>query len=123
MKVWREGGCHCGAVRFQAQGDFTQALECNCSICRMKGFLHVIVTAAEFRLLSGKESLESYQFGTRTAKHLFCRVCGLSSFYVPRSHPDGFSVNLRCVDGVDWATVKLSPFDGKNWEAARAKIR
>ena len=121
-KEWKNGGCHCGAVRFEAREDFGQALECNCSICKAKGFLHVIVTAEEFRLKSGKDSLQSYQFGTRAAQHLFCKICGVSSFYVPRSHPDGYSVNLRCVDGVDLTAVKLMPFDGRNWDEARAKI-
>lgn len=115
------GGCHCGKVRFvvEAEADFT-ALNCNCSLCSMTGFLHLIVPASRFRLLQGAEDLTAYEFNTRTAKHLFCRACGVKSFYVPRSNPNGFSVNVRCLNDVDIASVKTAPFDGKNWEKAES---
>lgn len=122
MKTWKKGGCHCGAVRFEAEADWTMALSCNCSICEKKGFLHVIVSRSEFRLLTSTEAIQTYEFGTKTAKHLFCRTCGITSFYVPRSHPDGYSINLRCVEGVDLDSVGVKPFDGRNWEKARAGI-
>jgi hypothetical protein len=119
---WKTGGCHCGAVRFEALADWSSALSCNCSICEKKGYLHVIVERGDFRLTKGQETLQGYEFGTKTAKHFFCRVCGITSFYVPRSHPDGFSINLRCVDGIDLAAVRVEPFDGRRWEEARAKL-
>lgn len=122
--TWRGGGCHCGAVRFEvAAPDAVEVEDCNCSMCARSGFLHLIVPASRFRLLSGEERLTRYTFGTGTAKHLFCAVCGVKSFYVPRSNPDGFSVNLRCLDDPGaFAEVRVVGFDGRHdWEAqARA---
>ena len=112
------GGCHCGRVRFRVEADLTSATECNCSICNKKGFLHVIVPRDQFHLLSGQDDLTTYEFNTRTAKHLFCRHCGIHSFYIPRSDPDKIDVNARCLDDVDLTQVIAKPFDGKNWEAA-----
>jgi len=94
--------------------------ECNCSICAKKGFLHWIVPAATFELLSGEDDLVSYEFNTRTAKHRHCRICGIHSFYVPRSDPDKIDVNVRCLDGIDVKKLSIAPFDGQNWEAAMA---
>lgn len=121
--VKHHGGCHCGAVRFEfdAPPDIV-ADECNCSICDMTGFQHVIVPASRFRLISGNDGLAEYRFNTGTARHLFCRVCGIKSFYVPRSNPDGFSVNLRCVDSATIRSRTLRPFDGRNWEAHGAEL-
>jgi hypothetical protein len=82
----------------------------------MSGFLHLIVPAARFRLLTGEDALTRYSFGTHTAKHLFCRHCGIKSFYVPRSNPDGFSVNARCLDEGTVERLEIEPFDGRNWE-------
>jgi len=112
------GSCHCGAVRLEVEApEDIEAYECNCSLCSRTGFLHLIVPASRFRLLSGDEALTTYTFNTRTAKHLFCRVCGVKPFYVPRSNPDGFSVNVRCLDRATVRSVKILPFDGENWEA------
>jgi hypothetical protein len=97
--------------------------ECNCSVCRMTGFLHLIVPRTRFRLLRGAEALSEYRFNTRTAQHLFCRHCGVKSFYVPRSNPDGYSVNLRCLDQSTLAGVTIEPFDDTDREAEEAKIR
>lgn len=117
------GGCHCGRVRFEVDAPATiDALDCNCSICRMTGFLHLIVPAAHFRLLSGEDALVEYRFNTGTARHLFCRHCGVKAFYVPRSHPDGFSVNVRCIDGGTISSVNITPFDDDNREAATSAI-
>ena len=113
------GSCHCGRVRFEVEAPRDlQVLDCNCSICRMTGFLHLIVPAARFRLLSGADDLAEYTFNTGAAKHLFCAVCGVKSFYVPRSNPDGYSVNLRCLDDPqDFEEVRIVNFDGRsNWE-------
>jgi hypothetical protein len=119
-----QGGCHCGAVRFEI--DIPRAINahrCNCSICSRSGFLHVFVSANEFRLHQGSEELTEYQFHTRTARHLFCRICGVKSFYVPRSHPDGFSVNLRCIDLDDTVKIEIHDFDGRNWSARIQQLR
>ena len=111
------GGCHCGAVRFEVDApERIVALDCNCSLCAMTGFLHLIVPASRFRLLQGREHLANYTFGTRTAQHHFCRTCGIRSFYVPRSNPDGFDVNVRCLDRPPTGLL-VEPFDGRDWEA------
>jgi len=118
------GGCHCGRVRFELTTDLAQARvsECNCSICRRKGYLHHIVPRDRFRLVAGADDLTSYRFGTMTAQHHFCRHCGVASFYVPRSHPDGIDVNVRCLDDVDLGTLQIEQFDGRNWEASIGKL-
>jgi hypothetical protein len=115
--VRHRGGCHCGRVRFEVEAPAAiEGLECNCSICAMTGFQHLIVPAARFRLLAGADSLVSYTFNTGTARHLFCSVCGVKSFYVPRSNPDGYSVNIRCLSPERVASVTLESFDGRHWE-------
>ncbi|KJH73256.1 GFA family protein [Aliterella atlantica] len=112
-----EGGCHCGAVRFQVVVDKHKADECNCSICLKKGFLHLIVPKEKFTLLQGADVLTTYTFNTGVAKHTFCRICGIHSFYTPRSHPNGFSINVRCLDGDEpISRFEIVPFDGANWE-------
>ncbi|MBM3544169.1 MAG: GFA family protein [Alphaproteobacteria bacterium] len=120
---WKLGSCHCGAVRFKVlTADAIEAVECNCSICRKTGFLHLIVSKDRFRLLMGEDKLTNYGFNTGTAKHLFCSVCGVKSFYVPRSHPEGFSVNVRCLDEGAVKVAMVVPFDGEHWEEAKARI-
>ncbi len=111
------GGCHCGRVRFEviAPGDL-EVSECNCSICSKSGYLHLTVPKSRFRLLSGDDQLTTYQFNTNTAQHLFCSVCGVKSFYVPRSHPEGFSVNVRCLDPGTVRSMRVTPVDGRRWE-------
>ena len=118
------GGCHCGRVRFEvtAPADITVA-ECNCSICSRVGYLHLVVPGDRFKLVSGREALTTYTFNTGTAKHLFCSVCGVKSFYVPRSHPDGYSVNARCLDPGTVENMIVKSFDGKNWEQARTTMK
>jgi hypothetical protein len=121
---WKQGGCHCGAVRFEvlAPHEF-EAKECNCSICRMTGFLHLIVEKERFRLLKGQDKIATYTFNTGTAKHQFCSVYGIKSFYVPRSKPDGFSVNVRCLDDGQGRVSRIALFDGQHWEEAFAAAR
>lgn len=115
--VLHRGGCHCRAVRFEFDAPSELCVqECNCSICRMTGFLHLIVPASRFRLLTSPTALSEYRFNTGTARHLFCRQCGVKSFYVPRSNPDGFSVNLRCLDPGTVTHWTLEAFDGQQWE-------
>jgi hypothetical protein len=117
-----EGQCHCGRVRFRVRGDLATTLVCNCSICHKKGFLHLIVPPTEFELLSGEGELTTYQFNTNTAKHRFCRTCGVSPFYTPRSHPDQIDVNVRCLAGVELEQLEPKPFDGRNWEAVMGRV-
>ncbi len=119
-----EGGCHCGAVRFRVGfADPPQLLDCDCSICAKTGYLHLIVAADDFTLLAGGGALAEYRFGTGTARHLFCRHCGIKSFYVPRSHPDGYSVNWRALDAVDAIVPVIMPYAGRDgWEQARAAL-
>jgi hypothetical protein len=111
------GSCHCGRVRFKVEApEIIQATECNCSICSRTGYLHLIVPKSRFVLLQGAEYLTSYTFNTGVAKHLFCKVCGIKSFYVPRSNPDGYSVNVRCLEVATIKKITVAAFDGKHWE-------
>ena len=113
----RAGGCHCGQVRFEVSAPAQlRVSDCNCSICTKSGYLHLIVSKPDFKLLAGADALTNYQFNTGTARHLFCSICGVKSFYVPRSHPQGYSVNARCLDDVEIADLTIEPFDGRNWE-------
>src|SRR5262245_60220835 len=118
-----EGGCHCGRVRFRVKAEVLEALDCNCSICTMKGFVHLIVPKDAFTLLQGDAELTRYTFGTGVAKHTFCRVCGVSPFYTPRSHPDGVDVNVRCLDNDAAERFVVKRFDGQNWERNVDTIR
>jgi hypothetical protein len=117
------GGCHCGAVRFQATAPAApEVLDCNCSICAKTGHLHLIVPHVDFELLSGADHLTSYRFNSGAAEHLFCQVCGVKSFYQPRSHPAAWSVNLRCLDAGHDLKPHIRAFDGQNWEAAKSAL-
>ncbi len=121
---WHRGGCHCGAVAFEVlTPDEVELVDCNCSMCAKTGFLHLIVPKERFRLLTGADKLTSYEFNTTAAKHLFCSVCGIKSFYVPRSHPDGYSVNFRCLDAHSLRVASTQPFDGRNWEQHAASLK
>lgn len=122
--ITHRGGCHCGAVAFEVRAPARLVVqECNCSICAMTGFLHLIVPARHFHLLRGADDLATYAFNTGVARHLFCRHCGIKSFYVPRSNPDGYSVNVRCLDRSTIEQVDIEPFDGRNWEQSGASLR
>jgi hypothetical protein len=115
------GGCHCGRVRFRVTAELDRVSDCNCSMCNKKGILHLIVPTNAFELLSGADALTTYQFNTGVAKHHFCRHCGIHSFYVPRSDPDKIDVNARCLEDVDFRTLTVTTFDGRNWKAAIRK--
>lgn len=110
------GGCHCEAIRFCVMVFEHLAVDCNCSICRKKGFIHLIVPNEQFTLLKGADALMTYTFNTHTAKHHFCRICGIHPFYRPRSHPNSIDVNVRCLDGDALSCFKIKSFDGVNWE-------
>ncbi len=112
-----QGGCHCGRVRFEIEADLSRASECNCSICSKKGYLHHLVPPERFRLLSGAEDSTTYQFGTSVARHQFCRHCGVASFYRPRVDPSKYMINVRCIEGIDVAQIKIEKFDGRSWES------
>lgn len=114
-----QGGCHCGQVRFEVRAQLEGVLECNCSICKKKGFLHWIVPKTAFSLVTDEDALQDYRFNTGVARHLFCKRCGVHAYYVPRSDPDKIDVNVRCLEGVDLATLSVQPFDGQNWERAQ----
>jgi len=115
--ITHTGSCHCGAVRYEVDAPpDLEVSECNCSICSRSAYLHLIVPRSRFRLLAGENQLSSYSFDTHEAKHLFCRICGIKSFYIPRSHPDGISVNVRCLDPATIRSMQVEFFDGKNWE-------
>lgn len=115
---WHKGGCHCGAVRFEvALPSRIEVQDCNCSICMKAQNAHIIVPASRFRLISGEGQLTTYTFNTHVAKHTFCSVCGIKSFYTPRSNPDGFAVTWRCLDEPGaFEQVEMHAFDGVHWE-------
>jgi hypothetical protein len=122
--VTHRGGCHCGAVAFEVDAPARLVVQdCNCTICSMSGYWHLIVPQQRFRLLQGADALTEYTFGTGVARHLFCRRCGVKSFYVPRSNPDGYSVNARCLQCVTIESITVEPFDGRNWEASADALR
>ncbi len=124
VNVTHRGGCHCGAVAFEVDAPAQPTVvACNCSICSKTGFMHLIVPKSKFRLLRGETWLTEYRFGTDVAKHLFCRKCGVKSFYIPKSNPDGYSVNVRCIDQATLHSVNVMPFDDGDREASEAKVR
>jgi hypothetical protein len=121
--VIHRGTCHCGAVAFEVDAPaVVDALDCNCSICSMTGFVHMIVPRSRFRLLRGEEALTDYCFGTRVAVHRFCSGCGIKGFYIPRSNPDGVDINVRCLDQSTITEHRVSLFDDRNRDAATAAI-
>ncbi|OWF55119.1 centromere protein V-like [Mizuhopecten yessoensis] len=116
--VKHTGGCHCGAVRFEVMAPKSvHVYDCNCSICAKKQNRHFIVPESKFKLLQGAESITTYTFNTHQAKHMFCRVCGVQSFYKPRSNPDGYGVCPHCIDEGTMESVVVETFDGQNWES------
>lgn len=122
--VTHTGSCHCGAVRFEVEAPADlEVSECNCSICSRSAYLHLIVPRSRFHLLSGEDNLSTYTFDTHEAKHLFCKTCGIKSYYIPRSHPDGVSVNVRCLDPATIRSMQVEFFDGKNWEQNIDKLK
>lgn len=118
------GSCHCGAVRFEIETVLDRVTQCNCSICSKKGMLHHRVPPERFRLLAGEEQLATYQFGTKVAKHHFCKICGIHTFTRPRAAPDLYTVNVRVLDDFDLEREKpeIVAFDGRNWEQSVGKL-
>jgi hypothetical protein len=121
--IVHHGGCNCRRVRFEVDAPASPGLlDCNCSICTMTGYLHLIVPASHFRLQFGAEALTEYTFNTGAAKHLFCRHCGIKSFYIPRSHPDRISINARCLEAGTLFDPVITLFDDNDRDAAMASI-
>ena len=118
-----DGGCHCGRIRFQVEGRPETVLICNCSICRMKAYLHWIVPQSVFHLRTARSDIATYKFNTQVATHCFCPICGVAPFYIPRSDPDKVDVNARCLVQVDVDRLTAVPYDGRNWEAAFARYK
>ena len=112
------GSCHCGRVTFEVRADLNHVIDCNCSLCRRRGALWHAATESELRILTGEADLVLYQFNTNTAKHYFCRHCGIHPFIRPRLDPTRWAFNVRCIDDVDLSSIRVLPFDGLNWEAA-----
>jgi hypothetical protein len=121
--VTHEGGCHCGKVKWQIQAPaHLQTHTCNCSICDINNYQHLIVPKQRFQLLTNTDSLSEYRFGSGKAKHYFCKTCGVKSFYIPRSNPDGVSVHARCLNLATVLSITDTPFDGQNWEENAASL-
>ncbi len=117
------GGCHCGDVRYRFESlPIQEVLRCNCSLCSSNDYLHWFVPHEKFSLLTSPSTLSEYRFHTKQARHLFCARCGVKSFYQPRSHPQSWSVNARCVDSLDLQHLKIDLFDGRNWSSAREQL-
>ena len=115
--ITHSGGCHCGRVRFEVDAPEVLSIDdCNCSMCSRTGYLHLIVTKDRFRITKGADAMTTYTFNTGIAKHLFCTACGIKSFYVPRSHPDGISVNARCLDAGTVTGMTVAAVNGREWE-------
>jgi hypothetical protein len=123
MSQTYRGACHCGRVTFEARARLDSVTECNCSICRMKGALWHRASEADLRILTGEADLTLYQFNTKTAKHYFCRHCGIHVLSRPRLDPSLWVFNVRCVEGVDLASLPRRSFDGQNWEASAQAFR
>ncbi len=118
-----EAACHCGAVAAAVEAPETiVAHECNCSICRLGGYLHLIVPKSRFTLVRGEEHMTTYSFNSHVARHTFCSICGIKPFYVPRSNPDGYAVNVRCLTPQP-PELTIEPFDGVNWEQHADRLR
>ena len=111
-----KGQCHCGTLSFHFQATKIELIDCNCSICKMKGFIHLIVPKEDFTLLSGEDDIQTYQFNTGIAVHKFCKICGIHPFYTPRSHPDSVDINANCIIDFTLEDYDRVVFDGKNWE-------
>ena len=118
-----KGSCHCGSIKFEVDApESVEVEDCNCSICRKTGFLHLILPLSQFKLLSGEDSISTYTFNSGVAKHTFCKICGVKPFYTPRSNPDGIDVNFKCLDN-EPKSVSIVKFDGVNWEKNAAKLK
>lgn len=111
-----EGGCHCGKVRYTVKTDLAKVMDCNCSICSKKAYLLTFVQADAFELKSGQDSLTDYQFNRNVVHHQFCSTCGIQSFgWGEKNGQKMYSVNVRCLDGVDLSGLTVTHVDGKKF--------
>lgn len=114
-----QGGCHCRQIRFEfsliESLENTEIIQCNCSMCEKLGYLHIIIQKNKFKLTTDWKHLNCYQFNTKVAKHYFCNNCGIKPFYQPRSHPDCWSINARCIDSISSYNLQIKGFNGKQW--------
>ncbi len=110
------GGCHCGKVRYEISTSLGGVAACNCSICSLRGWLLTFVAPEQFKLLKGEGELTDYQFGKKNVHHLFCKTCGTASFsHGKKPNGDGvYSINVRCLDGVDVNELPVKHYDGKH---------
>ena len=109
------GSCHCGKVRFEATTDLKSVIQCNCSICARLGYMLTFMPPEQFKLLSGESDLKDYQFNKKKIHHMFCPTCGIGS-YSYGTAPDGskmVAINVRCLEGVDAATLTTTLFNGR----------
>ena len=116
------GSCHCKAIQFEFYAKTkVDLIKCNCSICTHTSYLHLIIPHKNFYLKKGSDLINTYTFNKNLAKHFFCQICGIKSFYQPRSHQDSFSINFNSV--IDPPTInKIIAFDGKNFEKNIEKL-
>ncbi|KAJ4706852.1 centromere protein V [Melia azedarach] len=123
--ILHNGGCHCRKEIWRVRAPASVIVwKCNCSDCSMRGNVHFTVPCKNFELLGNSEEfLTTYSFGTHTSKHIFCKVCGITSFYVPRGSPDGVAVTFRCVESGTLSHVEIKHYDGQNWESSRPQQR
>ena len=111
------GGCHCGSVRYEAEGDFSTGMECNCSHCDMKGFVLAFVPRASFTLTKGEDAFSTYHFNKGAIDHNFCATCGVQAFGYGTGQ-DGLemaAINLRCVDNIDRSALSIQHVNGKDF--------
>ncbi|WP_455203679.1 GFA family protein [Kaarinaea lacus] len=112
-----QGSCHCGAIRFSYEGEaITKGLRCNCSICARKGAMMSPepIASEQLKIETEDDALGLYQFGMKTAKHYFCKKCGIYTFHETARRPGHFRVNLGCLEGVDIFSLDADVFDGKH---------
>lgn len=110
-----QGSCHCGRVKFEADGEISSALSCNCSMCQRRGSLLWFVPRSALRLLTPDENASTYLFNKHVIKHRFCATCGIHPFGEGTS-PKGeatAAINLRCVEGIDLRVIPVQHFDGR----------
>jgi hypothetical protein len=111
-----EGSCHCGNIAFEVEGEFTEALDCNCSFCSRRGGLLGFVPRDSLRLKTPEENISTYTFNSHRIKHRFCANCGIGPF-AEATGPDGTpmaAVNLRCLPAIDLASLKMKHHDGRS---------
>lgn len=111
-----KGGCHCGKIAFDVDGDIDQVIECNCSICSKRGYLLWFVPRANLHLSEPEAELPAYTFNRHRIKHHFCPVCGVAPFGIGSDGQGNAmaAMNVRCFQDVDPAALKIVPFDGRS---------